>query len=106
MTDQHSDFTSANLDAWHLAAAKSAPGGQVDALNWVTPDGIVVKPLYTAADTADLPHADTLPGFAPYVRGTSKKFVWCHAEHKSTPQQPETSLYTRGWNKRTAEHAR
>jgi methylmalonyl-CoA mutase len=30
---------------------------------------MVVKPLYTAADTAALPHADTLPGFAPYIRG-------------------------------------
>jgi len=57
------------LAAWQKAAAKSAPGGQVDALNWVTPEGIVVKPLYTAADVQDLPHADTLPGFAPFVRG-------------------------------------
>jgi methylmalonyl-CoA mutase len=69
MTDQNPEFKSATLDAWHKAAAKSAPGGNVDALNWITPDGIVVKPLYTAADTADLPYADTLPGFAPYVRG-------------------------------------
>ncbi|MEY3665046.1 MAG: methylmalonyl-CoA mutase, partial [Pseudomonadota bacterium] len=59
----------AQLEAWRRAAAKSAPGGNVDALNWITPDGIVVKPLYTAADTADLPHANTLPGFEPFVRG-------------------------------------
>jgi methylmalonyl-CoA mutase len=57
------------IAAWQKAAAKSAPGGQLDALNWVTPEGIVVKPLYTAADTQDLPYADTLPGFAPFVRG-------------------------------------
>ncbi|MGY4828382.1 methylmalonyl-CoA mutase [Sphaerotilaceae bacterium SBD11-9] len=57
------------LAAWQKAAAKSAPGGQVDALNWVTPEGITVKPLYTAADVQGLPHADTLPGFAPFVRG-------------------------------------
>ncbi len=57
------------LAAWQKAAAKQAPGGQVDSLNWVTPEGITVKPLYTAADTQDLPHADTLPGFAPFVRG-------------------------------------
>ena len=57
------------LAAWQKAAAKSVPGGQVDALNWVTPEGIVVKPLYTAADVQGLPHADTLPGFAPFVRG-------------------------------------
>ncbi len=61
--------TSDALAAWQKAAAKSAPGGQLDALNWVTPEGIVVKPLYTAADTKDLPYADTLPGFAPFVRG-------------------------------------
>jgi len=60
---------SARLDAWRTAAAKSAPGGDVDALDWHTPEGLVVKPLYTARDTAGLPHADTLPGFAPFVRG-------------------------------------
>ncbi len=57
------------IAAWHKAAAKSAPGGKVEALNWVTPEGITVKPLYTAADLEGLAHADTLPGFAPYVRG-------------------------------------
>jgi methylmalonyl-CoA mutase len=69
MTDKKSEFQSATLDAWHKAAAKSAPGGNVEALNWITPDGIAVKPLYTAADTANLQHADTLPGFEPYLRG-------------------------------------
>ncbi len=60
---------SSNLDQWKKAAAKSAPGGNIDALNWVTSEGIVVKPLYTKADVADLPYTDTLPGFAPYTRG-------------------------------------
>jgi methylmalonyl-CoA mutase len=61
--------TAPDLESWKKAAAKSAPGGNVDALNWVTPDGITVKPLYTSADLAGLQHADTLPGFAPFVRG-------------------------------------
>ena len=69
MTDQNPEFKTATLEAWTKAAAKSAPGGNVDALNWITPDGIAVKPLYTAADTAELKHADTLPGFEPYLRG-------------------------------------
>ena len=51
---------------WQRAVAKA---GGADALAWRTPDGIVVKPLYTAADTAELPFADTMPGFAPFVRG-------------------------------------
>ncbi len=57
------------IDSWRKLAARSAPGGAVEALNWVTPEGIVVKPLYTAADVVGLPHADTLPGLAPFVRG-------------------------------------
>ena len=57
------------LAAWRAAAARSAPGGDVDALGWHTPDGIVVKPLYTAADLKGLPATDTLPGFPPYMRG-------------------------------------
>ncbi|MFG6457137.1 methylmalonyl-CoA mutase [Roseateles sp. BYS96W] len=63
------EFKTATLDQWTKAAARSAPGGDVAALNWVTPEGLTVKPLYTAADTAGLPHADTLPGFEPFVRG-------------------------------------
>lgn len=57
------------LAAWQRAAAKSAPGGDAHALDWLTPEGIRVKPLYTAADLQGLPYTDTLPGFAPFVRG-------------------------------------
>ncbi|PJA57287.1 MAG: methylmalonyl-CoA mutase, partial [Rhodocyclales bacterium CG_4_9_14_3_um_filter_68_10] len=60
---------STDFAAWEKAAARSAPNGDVCALNWVTPEGITVKPLYTRRDTEHLPHADTLPGFAPFLRG-------------------------------------
>ncbi len=66
---QPAAFKTATLADWQKAAAKSAPGGTVEALNWHTPDGITVKPLYTAEDTKDLPHTHTLPGFEPYLRG-------------------------------------
>ncbi len=69
MTSKPPEFQSANLEAWAKAAAKSAPQGDVDTLNWVTPDGITVKPLYTSADTQGLAYTDTLPGFEPYLRG-------------------------------------
>ncbi|KPF50615.1 methylmalonyl-CoA mutase [beta proteobacterium AAP51] len=66
------EFKPATLAQWQQAAAKSAPGGDVNALNWHTPEGIAVKPLYTAEDLAALPQpelAHTLPGFEPYIRG-------------------------------------
>ncbi len=62
-------FKPSNLVDWEKAAAKAAPGGNLDALNWQTPDGITVKPLYTAEDIKDLAHSNTLPGFEPFIRG-------------------------------------
>ena len=63
------EFKPASLEDWRKAAAKSAPGGDLESLNWVTPEGITVKPLYTAHDTARLPLTDTLPGLEPFIRG-------------------------------------
>ena len=62
-------FPQPDLAAWNKAAAKSAPEGDVAKLNWVTPEGITVKPLYTAADVNGLSFTDTLPGFEPFLRG-------------------------------------
>jgi methylmalonyl-CoA mutase len=63
------NFNSPSMEAWLKSATKSAPGGDLSALNWVTPDGITVKPLYTAEDTQDLPYTNTLPGLEPFIRG-------------------------------------
>ena len=63
------EFAAANLASWTQAAGKSAPGGDISALNWQTPDGINVKPLYTFDDVKDLPYTHTLPGFEPFIRG-------------------------------------
>ncbi len=62
-------FAPSSLDDWRKAATKSAPGGDLNQLNWLTPDGITVKPLYTAEDIHNLPYTNTLPGFEPFLRG-------------------------------------
>ncbi|MCC6940280.1 MAG: methylmalonyl-CoA mutase, partial [Novosphingobium sp.] len=51
------------LADWQAAAAKEVKGKD---LNWQTPEGITVKPLYTAEDVTVDPG---LPGFAPFTRG-------------------------------------
>lgn len=64
MTDAKS-----SLDQWRALARKELKGRDPDSLNWQTLEDITVKPLYTQADSKDLPHLDSLPGFAPYIRG-------------------------------------
>ncbi|MBB3956783.1 methylmalonyl-CoA mutase [Novosphingobium sediminicola] len=52
-----------SIDNWQSLAAKEVKGRD---LNWQTPEGITVKPLYTADDVSVDPG---LPGFAPFTRG-------------------------------------
>ena len=54
---------------WAALAAKETKGKTPEDLVWNTPEGIAVKPLYTAEDLAGLAHLDNLPGFSPFKRG-------------------------------------
>jgi methylmalonyl-CoA mutase len=53
---------------WEALAEKELKASP-DTLIWHTPEGIDVKPLYTAADLEGVDHLDSLPGFAPFTRG-------------------------------------
>ena len=53
-----------DLSRWQAAAEREVKGAD---LTWRTPEGLAIKPLYTAADVDGLDPG--LPGFAPYTRG-------------------------------------
>ena len=58
-----------DTEKWRELAGKGLKGKPVEALNWMTPEGIKVKPLYTAEDIENLEFTNSLPGLAPYIRG-------------------------------------
>jgi methylmalonyl-CoA mutase len=58
-----------NLDDWRELAATELKGADPDSLVWHTPEGIDVKPLYTAGDLQGIEDLDSLPGFPPFTRG-------------------------------------
>ena len=58
-----------DIDEWRKKAIKELKEKPLEALNWETPEGILVKPVYTAEDLAGLDAVNTLPGLAPYLRG-------------------------------------
>ena len=67
-------FPEETLEDWLALAEQELRGKPLDSLVWTTPEGIKVKPLYTAADleaieTAGFPLRDQMPGFPPYLRG-------------------------------------
>jgi methylmalonyl-CoA mutase len=56
-------------EQWKELAAKELKGADPDTLTWETPEGIAVKPLYTADDLEALEVVGGLPGLEPFVRG-------------------------------------
>ncbi len=54
---------------WTELATKELRGKPLEDLDWNTPEGICVKPLYTAEDIDGMECVNTVPGFSPFVRG-------------------------------------
>ncbi|MGH6892354.1 MAG: hypothetical protein ACREEP_08875, partial [Dongiaceae bacterium] len=57
------DFKDHGLKEWAELAAKELKGADPASLIWTTPEGIAVKPLYTAEDLERLEVVGGLPGF-------------------------------------------
>ncbi|MCG3169320.1 MAG: Methylmalonyl-CoA mutase [Pseudomonadales bacterium] len=54
---------------WERIVGKQLGGAAAGTLDTPTPEGITLKALYTAEDTAELPFTNTWPGIEPFVRG-------------------------------------
>ncbi len=63
------DFPTKTLGDWQEIARKECKGKPLEELNRNTPEGIVIKPLYTSRDMDGIGHSGSLPGLAPFVRG-------------------------------------
>ena len=61
--------TKIGKNEWEELATKELRGKPLESLNRMTPEGIPIKPLYTAEDLEQMEHMNSMPGFAPYVRG-------------------------------------
>ena len=59
----------AGLLDWQQRAARELKDSSLDDLHWHTPEGIEVKPLYTAEDLDRIAHLSSLPGCPPFTRG-------------------------------------
>src|SRR5271154_2180683 len=68
------DTSSKTFQTWQKLAAAELRGKPAASLDWETPEGITVKPLYTEADleniaAAGFPFREAMPGAPPYLRG-------------------------------------
>ncbi|WP_134701540.1 methylmalonyl-CoA mutase family protein [Ammoniphilus sp. YIM 78166] len=64
------EFPLPSFEEWQKAAEKALKGTSYAKLIRTTYEGLSIEPLYRSEQTANLPHMGSLPGFAPFVRGT------------------------------------
>jgi methylmalonyl-CoA mutase len=67
-------FPAKSLEDWARLADAELKGKPLGSLDWTTPEGILVKPLYTADDLEGIAYSGAplrtiMPGFPPYLRG-------------------------------------
>ncbi len=63
------EFKKGSAKAWQTLSEGELRGRSLEDLTWQTPEGIAVKPLYTAADLEAIGEQDQFPGIAPFTRG-------------------------------------
>lgn len=54
---------------WEALAKSELKGQDLSQLDWDTPEGIKVNPLYTQADLEGIEELESFPGLFPYMRG-------------------------------------
>jgi len=81
------EFPATGYDEWRAAAEAALKGGSFEKrLVTKTHEDIKLQPMYRAEDVAGLPHLGSLPGFAPFVRGTET------LSYKQTPWEVSQEL--------------
>jgi len=66
------EFPPVSYDQWRKLVEAELKGAPFDKKMFTaTYEGLTLKPIYRREDVAAWPHVDSLPGFAPFVRGTS-----------------------------------
>ena len=88
------EFKKPTYEEWKEAATALLKGKPFDkAMYTKTPEGITLQPIYMKDTLENLPHTNSLPGFAPYVRGTKatgnlvEPWLICQEVYASAPKE-------------------
>lgn len=65
---EHNKMTK-EKDRWNTRVKRESPERNLEDLNWTSPEGIPIAPLYTSDDLVGLSHLQSTPGEPPFVRG-------------------------------------
>ncbi len=94
-----SEIKATNEQRWLDALERELKGKSLEDLNFKTPEGIPVKPLYTASDLKNLQIGDSMPGVRPFMRGAHASMytnrLWTVRQYAGFSTAEESNLFFR-----------
>ena len=94
-----SEIKATNEQRWLDALERELRGKSLEDLNLKTPEGIPVKPLYTASDLKNLQIGDSMPGVRPFMRGAHASMytnrLWTVRQYAGFSTAEESNLFFR-----------
>ncbi len=94
-----SEIKATNEQRWLDALERELKGKSLEDLNLKTPEGIPVKPLYTASDLKNLQIGDSMPGVRPFMRGAHASMytnrLWTVRQYAGFSTAEESNLFFR-----------
>ena len=93
-----SDFEKPSFEEWRDAATAALKGVPFKKLLTDTPEGITLQPIFNKADTEGIAHMGSVPGAAPFVRGSRAEHgpgePWevCQSVSRATPEEVNNVL--------------
>lgn len=96
------EFPPASFESWRALVEAELKGAPFDKRMFTpTYEGITLKPIYRREDCEGLPHLNSFPGFAPFVRGASAsgylKQPWDVSQEIATPSPTEFNHSARNY---------
>ena len=88
------------IDSWEKLAGRELKGKPLESVHWRTPEGIDVKPLYTASDLESISRIDSMPGMPPFTRGPKATMYvgrpWTIRQYAGFSTAEESNAFYRG----------
>ncbi len=88
------------IDSWQKLAGRELKGKPLESVHWRTPEGIDVKPLYTASDLESISRIDSMPGMPPFTRGPKATMYvgrpWTIRQYAGFSTAEESNAFYRG----------
>ncbi len=99
MSSSKNNHLDERRNQWEALASTELKAQDTSQIEWLTPEGILVKPVYSAEDLDQIDHLQSMPGFPPFTRGPKATMYagrpWTIRQYAGFSTAEETNTFFR-----------